>query len=43
MSGCTAVAMPALEELARWLEPGAVLVALPEAEYEALRISWRLP
>jgi L,D-peptidoglycan transpeptidase YkuD (ErfK/YbiS/YcfS/YnhG family) len=43
MSGCTAVAMPALEDLARWLEPRAALVALPRGEYEALRVTWTLP
>lgn len=44
MSGCTAMSMSALEELASWLQPGAaVLVALPRGEYEALKRSWDLP
>lgn len=44
MSGCTAMSMDVLEELAAWLEPGAAaLVALPRSEYEALRRPWDLP
>jgi D-alanyl-D-alanine dipeptidase len=44
MSGCTAMSMGALEELAEWLKPGeAALVALPEKEYEAMRVPWGLP
>ena len=44
MSGCTAMPMDALEELAAWLDPeAAVLVALPRAEYEALKRPWNLP
>jgi len=44
MSGCTAMPMDALEELAEWLKPGAAaLVALPASEYEALAESWHLP
>jgi D-alanyl-D-alanine dipeptidase len=44
MSGCTAMSMTALEELASWLEPdAAVLVALPRREYEALKRPWDLP
>ena len=43
MSGCTAMAMNDLEELADWLEPGAILVALPRPEYAALRELWSLP
>ena len=44
MSGCTAMSIDALEELAAWLQPGAAaLVALPEAEYEAMRGVWGLP
>ncbi len=41
--GCTAMAKPALERLSRWLEPTAVLVALPEGEYGALSGRWELP
>lgn len=43
MSGCTAMAMSDLGELADWLEPDAVLVALPRREYDALRSVWSLP
>ncbi len=44
MSGCTAMPMDALEELATWLQPqAAVLVALPRSEYEALKRRWGLP
>jgi D-alanyl-D-alanine dipeptidase len=42
--GCTAMAKPALRALSEWLRPGAaVLVALPEHEYDALRSPWNLP
>lgn len=44
MSGCTAMSMNALEELASWLQSGAAaLVALPRSEYEALKRPWNLP
>ncbi len=44
MSGCTAMSMDTLQELARWLKPGAAaLVALPEAEFQEMRQSWDLP
>lgn len=44
MSGCTAMSMDALNEVASWLQPkAAVLVALPRSEYEALRRPWGLP
>jgi D-alanyl-D-alanine dipeptidase len=44
MSGCTAMPMDALKELAAWLRPdAAALVALPRSEYEALRRPWDLP
>jgi uncharacterized protein YijF (DUF1287 family)/L,D-peptidoglycan transpeptidase YkuD (ErfK/YbiS/YcfS/YnhG family) len=41
--GCTALPMRALRALAAWLEPGAVLVALPRAEYARFAPEWRLP
>ncbi len=44
MSGCTAMPMDTLRDLAEWLQPGAaVLVALPRSEYEALKRPWQLP
>ena len=44
MSGCTAMSMNALEELAVWLKPGAAaVVALTEADYQAMRVAWELP
>lgn len=44
VTGCTAMALPDLDALARWLEPNAaVLVSLPRAEYAALRPAWGLP
>lgn len=44
MTGCTAMSLDVLEAFARWLEPeAAVLVALPQREYDALRNRWELP
>jgi uncharacterized protein YijF (DUF1287 family)/L,D-peptidoglycan transpeptidase YkuD (ErfK/YbiS/YcfS/YnhG family) len=43
VTGCTAMATEQLDTLASWLEPGAVLVALPAAEYDRLRAAWSLP
>ena len=44
MSGCTAMPLDALEELATWLQPdAATFVALPRSEYEALMRPWDLP
>jgi len=44
MTGCTAMPMDTLEAFAGWLQPNAaVLVALPQSEYEALRRRWALP
>jgi D-alanyl-D-alanine dipeptidase len=44
MTGCTAMPMETLEAFAGWLKPNAaVLVALPQGEYDALRGSWELP
>lgn len=42
-SGCTAMPYPALQRLAAWLAPGAVLVQLPENELSALHSAWNLP
>jgi D-alanyl-D-alanine dipeptidase len=43
--GCTAMPLPRMEEVARWLDPRAhpVLVQLPEEAYGRLREGWRLP
>ncbi len=41
--GCTAMAEPALAELLRWLEPGAVLVVLPKSVTRTLASRWDLP
>jgi len=44
VSGCTALDERDLRRLLEWLEPTkAAWVALPEAEYRALRAAWRLP
>ena len=44
MSGCIAMSKDALVGLAEWLVPNAAaLVALPRAEYEALKRPWGLP
>lgn len=44
VTGCTAFAEPDLRRLLEWLEPArAAWVALPEAEYLALRAAWGLP
>jgi L,D-peptidoglycan transpeptidase YkuD (ErfK/YbiS/YcfS/YnhG family) len=44
MSGCIAMSKDALDGLAEWLVPNAAaLVALPRAEYEALKRPWGLP
>jgi D-alanyl-D-alanine dipeptidase len=44
VSGCTGMAKSDLQLLLRWLQPSAaVLVALPAAEYAALRQAWGLP
>ncbi len=43
-AGCTAMARADLEGLLGWMKPGkTVLVALPEAELDALRATWKLP
>lgn len=42
--GCTAMAMEEMEKLVTWIDPdGTVVVALPDAEYQALRAGWNLP
>lgn len=44
MSGCTAMSLDDLDELAGWLHPSAAaLVALPLSEYELLKRTWGLP
>jgi uncharacterized protein YijF (DUF1287 family) len=44
VSGCTALAKSDLRRLLAWLKPDAAAwVALPEAEYRALRSEWGLP
>ncbi|HTV18739.1 MAG TPA: DUF1287 domain-containing protein [Polyangiaceae bacterium] len=44
VTGCTAFAEPDLRRLLEWLKPGkAAWVALPKAEYVALRAAWGLP
>ena len=44
-SGCTAMAAPELERLMAWLDPAArpLLVQLPVAAYDELRLRWALP
>jgi D-alanyl-D-alanine dipeptidase len=43
--GCTAMAPADIARLLKWLDPrqGALLVQLPEAQYEQLREAWNLP
>jgi uncharacterized protein YijF (DUF1287 family) len=43
VTGCTAMAADALEQLAVWLEPQAVLVSLPRASFDEVASRWRLP
>jgi hypothetical protein len=44
VTGCTALAKRDLQTLLQWLAPGrAAWVALPQAEYSALRSVWGLP
>lgn len=43
VTGCTALAKSDLRSLLTWLKPGALWVALPEPEYQALRSAWGLP
>jgi L,D-peptidoglycan transpeptidase YkuD (ErfK/YbiS/YcfS/YnhG family) len=44
-AGCTTMAVENLEAMIRWLDASASphYVLLPEAEYQRLRASWRLP
>jgi len=41
--GCTAMAEPVLAELIATLDPSALFVLLPKAEYAALAVPWGLP
>lgn len=41
--GCTAMAEPVLADLIKTLDPSAVFVLLPKAEYVALAPAWGLP
>ena len=43
VTGCTAMASETLDVLAVWLEPGAVIVALPASSLMDLRGRWALP
>ena len=43
VTGCTAMASEALDLLAAWLRPEAVLVSLPGSSYARLRGAWALP
>jgi D-alanyl-D-alanine dipeptidase len=43
VTGCTAMAAAKLEQLATWLEPGALLVSLPETLLDELRPTWGVP
>ena len=44
-AGCTAMAVPVMRRLLAWLRPEnqPVFVLLPQAEYQRLRVAWRLP
>lgn len=44
-AGCTALALPAMRELALWLDAAArpLLLQWPQAEYAARRAAWGLP
>lgn len=42
-AGCTAMAEDRLAELVASLDPSAVFVLLPRAEYDALATAWQLP
>jgi uncharacterized protein YijF (DUF1287 family)/L,D-peptidoglycan transpeptidase YkuD (ErfK/YbiS/YcfS/YnhG family) len=43
LTGCTGLSRADVSTLVHWLEPSALLVALPHAEYQALRAAWLLP
>jgi len=44
-AGCTAMAGEHIEEIVRWVngDSRAILVQLPEPEYQRLRAHWQLP
>lgn len=43
VSGCTAMAAEQLDALAHWLEPGAMVVALPQSPFAKLGRRWGVP
>ena len=43
VTGCTAMASSSLDELAAWLEPGALIVTLPSSTLARLRARWSIP
>jgi D-alanyl-D-alanine dipeptidase len=43
VAGCTGMAPHELRELLVWLRPGALWVALPVKEFQALQRCWQLP
>lgn len=44
-AGCTAMSLPVMKDLARWLDPDRhpVMVQLPDAVYREKKDSWKLP
>ncbi len=44
-AGCTAMKRENIEEILKWLDPAKkpALIQFPAAEYEKLKISWKLP
>lgn len=43
LTGCTGLSRADVAMLVHWLKPTGLLVALPHAEYQALRATWGLP